>query len=311
MSESFADDGQRQPKLCQNQVENLVRKMESVSDEVWETAAECNAAPVLEPELLAAVRSLHQGIASEFSEVFGEIVRTRVDVEVADLATVQASPPGSQHGWHTVLSPEAFGDDWRFDVAPALCCVMVDRMLGGDPTEGETFSRPMTSIERRLMRRVAEAAVGVIREHWGQRIDTDWMVRHEPDATRLPVPQLQIRFNVGLCQNRGTMRLWIPIGTIETFRAAIEQAKPSLGTQSGSGQRIVHHVAAAPIEVVANLATSTIRTGDLLQLRVGDLIATEKGIEEPLELTIQGVPKFLVRAGALNGNKAIQIEDVG
>ncbi len=56
------------------------------------------------------------------------------------------------------------------------------------------------------------------------------------------------------------------------------------------------------------MARSTIRTGDLLDLNVGDIIATEKGVDEPLELTIQNVPKFKIRAGALKGNKAIQIE---
>ena len=40
------------------------------------------------------------------------------------------------------------------------------------------------------------------------------------------------------------------------------------------------------------LAESTITTGDLIGLRVGDIITTEKDIHSPLTVTVEGVPKF-------------------
>jgi flagellar motor switch protein FliM len=61
---------------------------------------------------------------------------------------------------------------------------------------------------------------------------------------------------------------------------------------------------------VVTLARSTIRTGDLLDLSVGDIITTEKEIHEPLELAVQDVPKFHARAGAFKGKKAVRIESI-
>jgi len=60
--------------------------------------------------------------------------------------------------------------------------------------------------------------------------------------------------------------------------------------------------------VVVTLARSKIRTGDLLDLAVGDIIATEKDVAHPLELSVQGVPKFHARPGAFRGKKAVRID---
>jgi flagellar motor switch protein FliM len=43
---------------------------------------------------------------------------------------------------------------------------------------------------------------------------------------------------------------------------------------------------------------------------VGDVITTEKEVNDPLELAVQEVPKFNARAGAFKGKKAVQIDSV-
>ena len=60
--------------------------------------------------------------------------------------------------------------------------------------------------------------------------------------------------------------------------------------------------------MVVTLARSKIRTGDLLDLSVGDIITTEKEVKSPLELAVQNVPKYNATAGAFKGKKAVQIE---
>ena len=60
--------------------------------------------------------------------------------------------------------------------------------------------------------------------------------------------------------------------------------------------------------MVVTLAETKITTGELIGLRVGDVIATEKDIRVPLDVAVEGVNKFLASPGALKGNKAIRIE---
>ncbi len=58
------------------------------------------------------------------------------------------------------------------------------------------------------------------------------------------------------------------------------------------------------------LARSTIKTADLFDLEIGDIITTEKDTHEPLEVEISNRVKFLATAGAYKGRKAIQIQSI-
>jgi flagellar motor switch protein FliM len=60
--------------------------------------------------------------------------------------------------------------------------------------------------------------------------------------------------------------------------------------------------------MVVTLAETRIKTSELLGLRIGDVITTEKDIRTPLEVAIQGVPKFAASPGAIKGHKAVQIQ---
>ena len=84
------------------------------------------------------------------------------------------------------------------------------------------------------------------------------------------------------------------------------KANPSKETKG----KITSSVDRAPVDVVVTLARSKIRTGDLLDLSVGDIITTEKEVTSPLELSVQNVPKYNASAGAFKGKKAVQIKSV-
>lgn len=61
---------------------------------------------------------------------------------------------------------------------------------------------------------------------------------------------------------------------------------------------------------MVELAETTISTADLIGLRVGDIIASEKDIHEPLVVSIEGRPKFSASPGQFKGRKAIEILQV-
>src|SRR5690606_20077768 len=72
-------------------------------------------------------------------------------------------------------------------------------------------------------------------------------------------------------------------------------------------QAMSDRIADAPVEVVVELAETTISTADLINLRVGDIIATEKDIAEPLVVSVEGKTKFFAKPGQYKGRKAIEI----
>ena len=77
-----------------------------------------------------------------------------------------------------------------------------------------------------------------------------------------------------------------------------------------SMQQLSDRIADAPLELVVELAETTITTSDLINLRVGDIIASEKDIHEPLLVSVEGRAKFHAKPGQYKGRKAIEILEI-
>ncbi len=206
---------------------------------------------------------------------------------------------------------------WAVSVDQALTFAMIDRMLGGEPSPNETISRAMTDIESQLMRRVIEAMLEEVVAGWSKLVSLSPTIESIKSASG-PLESLgtnavvlKVHFDITICTVRGSMCLWMPVETIDHLGPRLAEdhwsdksAEPSEATRQVMASQLGH----APVDVVVNLASSKITTGDLLNLSVGDVIATEKESESPLELTIQNVVKFTARAGAYQGKKAVKIE---
>jgi flagellar motor switch protein FliM len=107
------------------------------------------------------------------------------------------------------------------------------------------------------------------------------------------------------------MNLCIPFNAIEriggklttnswvSYSAGLCHGRSRSSTSVGS-------LEGALVELVATLARAASRRADLLGLRVGDIVTTEKDVHSLLEVAVEGVAKFHAFPGALKGHKAIQ-----
>jgi flagellar motor switch protein FliM len=111
-----------------------------------------------------------------------------------------------------------------------------------------------------------------------------------------------------------------PLTTIESRLAATvlrKLASNLVAPQRGAfvtaasnqpAQQVTNEVRQAHVELVARLAPIRMPTSELLELRVGDVIVTNHDVQRPLEVTVEGTPKFVVQAGAHQGRKAVRID---
>ncbi len=122
-----------------------------------------------------------------------------------------------------------------------------------------------------------------------------------------------ISFELTLGEMRGMLNLCIPFNSIERIGGKLSAnswISPSRKSSSAETiERITKNLRGAPVEVVVHLADTTISTRDLIGLRVGDIITTEKDVKMPLIVNVEGVTKFRGKAGAMKGHKAIRIEE--
>jgi flagellar motor switch protein FliM len=107
------------------------------------------------------------------------------------------------------------------------------------------------------------------------------------------------------------MNLCIPFNSIERISSQLlANSWVSYGKRAAtpdSIERISGRLGRSLVQLVVELADTTISTSDLIGLRVGDIINTEKDTQRPLVVSVEGRPKFHAQAGAFKGHKAIQV----
>jgi flagellar motor switch protein FliM len=66
----------------------------------------------------------------------------------------------------------------------------------------------------------------------------------------------------------------------------------------------------ADLPIISELGSTDITIHDFLLLDVGDVIDLNKAIDEPLTITIGGIPKYSGQPGKVGKKHAIQILDI-
>lgn len=270
---------------------------------------------------MRAMQSLHEQIARNFGASISGLLRTMLEVKLLSVDQLTYSEfvfSLDNPSCFNIIKPEPLEGHWVLDIAPSLAYAIIDRMLGGEPVPGEMIRRPLTEIETRLMCRVVDLFLEQIIPAWENIVPLQPVIEateSNPQLAQIVPPNevaILIGFEVLLGKNRGMMNLCIPFNTIEKYNAKLSRngwvGYGKTNPTDGTRRRIASSVDAAPVDVVVTLARSRIKTSDLLDLSVGDIIATEQDATSPLELSIQNVPKFQATAGAFKGKKAVQIQ---
>ncbi|NND99555.1 MAG: flagellar motor switch protein FliM [Pirellulaceae bacterium] len=279
--------------------------------------------PRLSRDQLQSLHWLHSGLAKSFTHRIAELMRSDVECRLVDVDQC-----GHQEFVASIEDPSCFcvidaqplNGQWALDIPPAIAFALIDRMLGGEPFPGETIRRPMTEIEARLIRRVIDDFVSELQQAWRPLVPLAPVVASVDDHPHCLQDMsvndqvVRVQLEVSVCSVRGDIWFCIPVRSIEHLTRELSQDnwsdRESQKSSAATQHVISNQIAGAPVDVVVNVARSTIRTRDLLALGVGDIIATETEVSEPLELSIQQVPKFTARAGAYQGKKAVQIESL-
>lgn len=269
------------------------------------------------------LQAMHQPIGRQFAATVAGMLRTLVDV---NLVSVDQMPYGDfvfgldNPSCFSILQPSPLPGSWALDISPSLSYAVVDRMLGGEAEPGQLIRRPLTEIENRLVGRLVDAFLQQVADAWRNLVALELSVKQvesNPQLVQLIAPNepvVVVRFETAVASNRGLISLCIPLLSIERFNSQLAQVdfvgydapQPTEETR----RVISEQVDVAPVNLAVTLARLKIRTADLLDLQVGDVITTDQEVSAPLELTVQGVPKFTARPGAYRGKKAVRIDGV-
>jgi flagellar motor switch protein FliM len=274
-------------------------------------------------EQVRALQTLHEGFSRNFSAALSAFLRAIVEVKLTSVDQLTYSEfvfSLENPTCFNLLKADPLEGNLILDINPSILYPIIDRLLGGGREMGAPTRRPLTEIELRLVSRITHIFLDELKRAWENVITLDLevlRVESNPQLVQIVPPNevvVLISFELTIGELRGMTNLCIPYNAIERISGKLSSNNwVSYGRRSSNAesvQQIGRNLQGALVELVVTLAETRITTKDLLGLRIGDIITTEKDIHEPLLVSVENVSKFRAKAGAHKGQKAISIEQV-
>jgi flagellar motor switch protein FliM len=272
-------------------------------------------------EQMRALQSLHEGFGRNFGAALSGLLRSIVEVK---LTSVDQLTYGEfvfsleNPTCFNLLRAEPLEGNLILDINPSILYPIIDRLLGGGKDAGPITRRPLTEIELRLVSRITGLFLQELKHAWESVLPLKLAVERvesNPQLVQIVPPNevvVLVSFELTLGDLRGMINLCIPFNAIERISSRLAaNSWATYGKSSATPQTretIGRRLDAAQVEVVVTLARTRITTGELIGLRVGDIITTDQDIHQPLEVRVQGTTKFYASPGAFKGYKAVRIE---
>ncbi len=273
-------------------------------------------------EQMRALQTLHEGFSRNYGAALSGLLRSIVEVKLTSVDQLTYSEfvfSLENPTCFNLLKAEPLDGHLILDINPSILFPIIDRLLGGGRDSTQLARRPLTEIELRLVARITGLFLEEFRRAWMNVIELRVAVERvesNPQLVQIVPPNeviVLISFELTLGEARGMMNLCVPFNSIERIGQKLSSnswvAYGRRGATPETTQRISQNLKGALVQLVAQLADTKISTGDLIGLRVGDIITTEKDINTPIVISVEGVAKYNARLGAFKGRKAIRIDE--
>jgi flagellar motor switch protein FliM len=273
-------------------------------------------------EQMRALQTLHEGFGRNFGAALSALLRSIVEVKLTSVDQLTYSEfvfSLENPSCFNLLKADPLEGNLILDINPSILYPIIDRLLGGGREMGALARRPLTEIELRLVSRITGLFLDELEHAWENVLELKLavlQVESNPQLVQIVPPNevvVVISFELTIGDLRGMMNLCIPYNSIERIGGKLSANNwVSYGRKTASKetiQQISETICSSPVGVQVRLAQTKIGTGELMGLRVGDIITTQKDVHQPVIVSVEGVPKFRAKLGAFKGHKAIMIEN--
>jgi flagellar motor switch protein FliM len=271
-------------------------------------------------EQMRSLQTVHEAFGRNFGAALSALLRTIVELRVTSVDQLTYSEfvfSLENPTCFNLINAAPLEGQLILDINLSLLFPIIDRLLGGGSDPSPPTRRPLTEIELRLVSRITDLFCKEMKHAWESILELDLSidrVESNPQLVQIVPPNevvVLISFELTLGDARGMMNFCIPFNSIERIANRLSSNSwVGYGKKSATSEsikQISSQLNGAIVEVVVDLAETSISTEDLVALRVGDIIATERDIQRPLVVSVEGRPKFHAQAGAFKGRKAIQL----
>jgi flagellar motor switch protein FliM len=200
---------------------------------------------------------------------------------------------------------------------PSLAFLMVDNMFGGDGRfHTRVEGREFTQTEQRIIRRVLDILFDTYQKSWEPVYPIEFeYIRSEMNTqfANIATPNevvVAITFNVELGEVGGEMHFCFPYSMLEPIKDMLTSSMQGevLGVDKRWVRLMTQQIQAAEVEIVADLAKTTLTLHQVLDLKAGDVIPLP--ISEEIDAVVDNVPVMRCKYGLFNGQYALRVQQL-
>ncbi len=198
---------------------------------------------------------------------------------------------------------------------PDLVFLMVDNLFGGDGRfHTRVEGRDFTLTEHRIIQRVLNIVFESYSKSWQPIYPIEFeFIRSEMNTqfANIATPNevvVTITFAIELGQVSGEMHFCIPYSMIEPIKDLLTSSlqAENLEVDKRWVRLMRQQIQMAEVEIVADLGTAQISLGDIVNMKVGDVIPLD--IPQTIEAKVDGVPVMECAYGKFNGQYTLRVE---
>lgn len=197
---------------------------------------------------------------------------------------------------------------------PDFVFLVVDNLFGSDGryhvrVEGRDF----TPTEQRIIQRLLEVVFEEYQKAWKPVFECEFAyVRSEMNTqfANIATPTevvVAYTFKIELGAGGGDFHVCFPYSMIEPIRDTLYSTMQADRIEADNRwlSLLKRQIQQAEVDLVANLGSTSITLGDILELKTGDVISLD--IPEAIIAEVDGVPVLECKYGILNGQYALKV----
>ncbi len=270
-----------------------------------------------EPDI-SRLRTSHQQFVASLSGRIASFLRAEFNLRFAGLTTssfADFTRSISSPTHLTLFKAEPLPGVAVLEIQPRLAIAMINRRLGGPGTVAEV-DRHLTEIEIAILEDILAMVIEEWCQQWREYCNVEGsQIGHETSARFLQgmtndsvmlVMVLEATFG-GRTEG---MQLAMPAHMLEPLMKVVKEVRsreiPKENPTKPKQWRAAYDHIGVP--VVADWTVPGITVGDLLRLRVGDVLELPRTTIENTRVCVSNVPRFFGKAGCENSKVAVQIQ---
>jgi flagellar motor switch protein FliM len=266
---------------------------------------------------LRSLHLLYEAFGRNFASSLSAYLRAFVDVNLKSIEQIPYSAfvkPLPDPTLFVSITMKPFDSNMAMEMNPTLVFPMIDMILGGPGTTLEE-NRNLTEIELNIIEGVIKLAMRDLGMAWQSIMEFDFFL--EGKGTKPQMFQIvsqsetvvAIVLEIKIGDFSGRMNMCIPSHALKLLRSKFDQQwqAPRHKSLENEDEKMMHLVERIPLSLSGEIPNCKMTVGELLKVSVGDIIALNHRISDPIAMRVCGIEKFSGNIVQRQGSIAFEI----